>query len=174
DREVNLDWIDCRNSCQRSTGSVDKVTDLGLGDADDAIDGSQDFRKAQIQHRTIRSRFGILELSLGSCDSGLGIADQRFLMGHLSSCRFYSCPCDINLCLRNGIRLHCIVVFLLRHCFLIKKWTIFINVELRLDLICFRLRQLCLGLRKLTVRLCFLRFSLSNLRKSLFELTLKL
>jgi hypothetical protein len=127
--------------------SVDEVTDLGRA-MRQCHRWEPGVFVAQIEHSTVRSRFGILELSLAVAIPALCIADQRF-PGPLELVPLLFLLVRHQPVLRNGIRpaQHCRIpaASLLSD----QKWTIFINVELSLDLICFSLRQLCLGLGKL-------------------------
>src|SRR6185369_13227171 len=93
------------------------------------------------------------KLRFGRLDSGLCCLDLRF---------------------RSLVRLHGVVIFLLRDSFLFCEWTILVYIQLRLTLVRFSLGHLRLCLRQLTVRRRKLCLRLCDLRCSLLELSLKL
>ncbi len=91
-------------------------------------------------------RLSILELAFGGRDSCFGGADLSFRVGQLRSRCFNACSLRINLCFRSHVCLQSVVEILLRNGFLLSERTVFLHIEICLDLICLCLSELRLCL----------------------------
>src|ERR1043165_6994838 len=151
-----------------------QMSHLRLRESGDSINGRDDASEAEVQLRGSDRGVGVFDLAVGRLSRSFRSSDLSIGCTKLCTRCFNSGCCSFDLRLRNYVRLHCIVVLLLRHCFFFDQRRVLVDIELGLDLVGLGLRQLSLSLQELTVRLRNLRLCLDDLRLCLCELTFKL